>query len=603
MPRLPTHDATRGRDRVATRRVATSKSVRHFYDRLAELETRGPRRWLYVPYDQLSDAIGPLARENPGELGIVMIESPWKAARRPYHQQKLATVLTNGRHFALEQAARGVAVEMLVARERYAEVLGPFARRVGGVRMMEAAERELRHDIQPLVDDGLVEVSPHEGWLTTRAQFRAATGKPPWRMDAFYRLARRTSGVLMTHDGKPLGGKLSFDRDNREAWRGEPPVPVTPTYAVDAITTEVVELIRKHFAGHPGDLRPELIPATREDAAALWEHAKTTRLPVFGPYEDAMARSETQLFHTRVSALLNLHRLLPRTLVDDVTAMAIPLASQEGFVRQILGWREFMHHVHVETDGFRVLPTSNASTRAAGAQEALDQPGDGGYARWAKRAWPRSASTVGDGGASPSFLGARQPLPEAYWGTSSGLGCLDDVVADVWRDGYGHHITRLMVLSNLAALLDVSPRELTDWFWVAYADAYDWVVEPNVIAMGVFGVGDLATTKPYVAGAAYIDRMSDYCRFCQFDPQSTCPFTRLYWAYLARHRRRLDGNHRMLQVLRNFDARSTAERALDAATFDLVSDTLGRGEMLTEEALAPLARTRGPKSKSKPPRR
>ncbi len=556
------------------------------------------RRWLYVPYDQLSDRIGPLARERPAELGIVMVESPWKAARRPYHQQKLATVLTNGRHFLREQEARGVAVKLLTAQGPYADTLGPFARRVGGLRVMEPAERELRGDLAPLIDAGHIEVVPHEGWLTTREQFRASTAGPPWRMDAFYRGARKALRVLVTADGKPVGGKWSFDPENRKPYRGDPPVPPPLTFNVDAITAGVVDLIRTKFAAHPGELHPEHIPASLADADALWAHAKSARLPFFGPYEDAMAQRETQLFHTRISALLNLHRVLPRTLITDVAAMDLPLASQEGFIRQILGWREYMHHVHVETDGFRELgkwarPPARSSRRATG-------PGDGGYARWAGHAWPTAS---GDGGACPSVLGADRGVPPAYWGTASGFACLDGVVGDVWREGYSHHITRLMVLSNLAMLLDVSPRELTDWFWVAYTDAYDWVVEPNVLAMGTYGCGDIATTKPYIAGSAYIDRMSDYCGGCAFDPDTTCPITRLYWAYLARHEEKLEGNQRLLPVLRGLPRRSAEERALDAKTFDLVSAALDTGKRLTPAALAAVQRGTAKAPRAASPRR
>lgn len=166
------------------------------------------------------------------------------------------------------------------------------------------------------------------------------------------------------------------------------------------------------------------------------------------------------------------------------------------------------------------------------------------------------------------------------------MACLDRVVDDVWREGWSHHITRLMVLSNLAMLLDVSPRELTDWFWVAYVDAFDWVVEPNVLGMGTFAMGDLMTTKPYVSGAAYIDRMSDFCRGCRFDPKTTCPITPMYWAFLARHAPALTGNARMAMPLRSLAKRAPARRAMDAAVFDSVSRTLQAGQPLEEGATA-----------------
>lgn len=423
------------------------------------------RRWLFVPYDQLSDEVGPLATTSPRELGIVLVECPEKAARRPYHRQKLALVLSNLRHFALEQAERGVVVRHLVAPS-YRAALESF----GPVTMMRAAERELRTELAPLVESGKVTVLPHDGWLTTTEDFRAALGERAFRMDAFYRHVRQKLGVLMKN-GKPVGGRWSFDAENRSKWHGEPAAPTRPTFAVDDVSREVCDLVLAHFARHPGTLTPEALPTTAADAERAWTFAKAECLASFGPFEDAMSAGERHLFHTMISPLLNLQRLSAKRVLADVLAMDLPLASQEGFVRQILGWREYMRHVHEATDGFRVLGGT--------AQPCAEAPGDGGYGEWRGEAWTGS-TTGGDGGSLTSVLGAKGEVPKAYWGAPSGLRCLDEVVQGVWDEGYSHHITRLMVLSNIAMLLDVAPRALTDWFWVAYVDAYDWVVEPNV---------------------------------------------------------------------------------------------------------------------------
>ncbi len=550
---------------------------RHALDRLNPPPER--RRWLFVPYDQLSDRIGPLEREEPGQVGIVLVESSWKAARRPYHRQKLALVLANQRHFALEQAERGVAVRYLAVDRPYREALAPLAAELGPLRMMEPAERELRSDLAPLVEEGQIQVVPHEGWLSTPEQFRAGAGEsPPWRMDAFYRRVRRDSGILM-EEGKPVGGRFSFDSENREPWRGEPEPPEPPRFEPDEVTREVGELIESRLGRHPGELDLESLPATREDAEALWRWARESCLEHFGPYEDAMSRRSSGLFHTRISPLLNLHRLLPRQVVEETAAAEAPLASREGFVRQVLGWREFVHHVHRETDGFRRLPDRDP--------EVAPQPGDGGWGRWSGQTWGAEDREGGpDGGARPSFLGSAGPLPPAFWGRPSGLACLDGVVEDVWREGWSHHITRLMVLANLATLLDVDPRELTDWFWVAYQDAYDWVVEPNVLGMGSFAVGDLMTTKPYVSGAGYIHRMSDYCGECRFDPRRDCPITRLYWAFLARHRDRLEGNPRVALQLGSLKRRGKKRRAEDRRVFERMRERLEAGKELSPSTLA-----------------
>lgn len=512
------------------------------------------RRWLFVPYDQLTDSVGPLSALGPRDAGIVVVESGWKAGRRPYHKQKLALILANLRHFSLEQARRGVAVRHVATRGPYSAALRDIAKELGPLAVMRPAERELRLDLAPLAAEGLLEVVPHEGWITTPEQFESSQdGPPPWRMDSFYRQIRRDTGVLM-EDGRPEGGKFSFDAENRRPWKGDPPAPVPPELPLDAIKEEVLEFVEARFASHPGELDPDALTATREDAEALWAWALSECLPTFGPYEDAMSSRSPGLFHTRISFLLHVHRLLPSRVVADVAAMEAPLASREGFVRQVLGWREFVRHVHERTDGFRDL--------SGGTGAATVPPGPD----------PEPAS--------PSVLGADRPLPPAYWDAGSGLHCLDTVVGSVVRTGYSHHITRLMVLSNLATLLDVSPRELTDWFWVMYADAFDWVVEPNVLGMGTFGAGDLMTTKPYVSGAAYIHRMSDYCEGCAFDPTKDCPITSLYWSYLDRHEHRLSGIPRMRLPLASMRGRDGDARKRDRRVFDEVSRSLAAGETL-----------------------
>jgi deoxyribodipyrimidine photolyase-related protein len=211
-------------------------------------------------------------------------------------------------------------------------------------------------------------------------------------------------------------------------------------------------------------------------------------------------------------------------------------------------------------------------------------PGDGGFARWRGRAVVATQVADGvDGGACPSVLGAVAPVPPAFWGAESGLACLDRVVADVWREGWSHHITRLMVLSNIATLLGISPRELSDWFWVAYIDAFDWVVEPNVLGMGTYGVGGLMTTKPYVSGGAYIHRMSNYCGGCRFDPARNCPVTALYWDFMARHEALLRKNVRTSGAIAGLSRRTDTQRARDHQVAERVRARFQAGEVVERE--------------------
>ena len=534
-------------------RLNTSGPQSRFRKELARHpEAPGARHWSFVLYDQLSEELGALGRLPPEQVGIVLIESQWKAQRRPYHKQKLALLLSSQRHFALEQARRGVAVRYLSGRGSYREQLLPLIDELGPLEVMRPAEREMRRHLEPLICKGLLKEQAHDGWLTDTRDFERATkGKATWRMDAFYRGVRKRYGVLLDGAKKPLGGKWSHDADNRRPWRGDPPAPTPPRFEPDPITAEVCEMIAKHYAAHPGRLLPETIAATQEQVDTLWRWVRAECMPHFGPYEDAMSLRSRQLFHGRISGLLNLHRLLPKRVVSDVEAMDIPLNSKEGFIRQVLGWREFVRHIHEVSEGFTDT-----------GQGEPERPAD------------------------PNFLGAHRALPEAFWGeVRSGFACLDQAVKEVWEDAYTHHINRLMVLSNWATLLDVSPRALTDWFWVGFEDAYDWVVEPNVLGMGTFALGERMVTKPYVSGSAYIHRMSDYCGGCAFDAKRSCPMTSMSWAFLERHQEALESNPRMRIIMAALRKRDPERKAEDVERFERVSAALSEGIELTPGGL------------------
>lgn len=574
-----------------------------FFSRLKELQKKREkneakdvkRRWVYVAYDQLSHEMGPLAEggdppDDADAWGAVLVENPAKAQRRPYHQHKLALLLANHRHFALELEERQIAVRYVVHAGTYAEGLRTVLDDTGPLCMLRPAERELREDLRELVEAGDLKSLRHPGWLTRPDDFEDAVGHHKrWRMDAFYRLVRQRTGVMMTDDDKPEGGRYSFDGDNRESWPGDPPAPDLPSFEHDDVTGEVLELVANDFGHHPGRPFVDHLPTTRKHAEDLWEWAKTECMEHFGPYEDAISKSARTLFHTRVSPLVNLHRLRPKTLLDDVVALDIPINSKEGFVRQLLGWREFVHHVHERTDGFRSWETKGYKRIDVDSAKAS---GTGGYERWAEangEKAPKSKAGQGFGGSLTNHLNIEARLPLAFWRGAaedesvepSGLHCLDHVVDAVWDEGYSHHITRLMVLSNIALLLDVNPREITDWFWVAYADAYDWVVEPNVLGMGVFAAGDLMTTKPYVAGSGYISKMGDSCDACAFNPKTNCPLRELYWAFLERHKKTLNKVDRMRLPMASLEKRSNEKRKDDEKLFDWVQSTLGEGKTLT----------------------
>jgi deoxyribodipyrimidine photolyase-related protein len=513
------------------------------------------RRWIYIPYDRYTDRIGPLTEQAASDTGIVIVESTAKALRRPYHKKKLTLLISNMRHFALEQQLRGVSVLYHFSEKSHGQALLELQskHRIHALTCMIPAERELRLDLSIAQQDGLsLNFVPDETWASTRQDFLDTYGpyKPgkSYVMDHFYRRMRQKTEVLM-QNAKPVGGRFSFDADNRKPYKGEVNVPKAPDYPPDAITSEVIDFVESRYGHHFGTTDHFDLPCTQSDCDRLWRFFLDHQLDYFGQFEDAMRDDHGQLFHSKVSALLNLGRLLAPHLIRDVADRAAkgqaPLASCEGFIRQILGWREFMRHVHEQTDGFRLLKGHVPQEKRSRPQEVSPNQTEPEASAYKPR-----ASSDPYAGATPSALHASLPLPAVYWGVESGLHCIDTVVAQVIQDGWSHHITRLMILSNLATLCGFSPRELTDWFWFAYVDAYDWVVEPNVLGMATYADGGLTATKPYVSGAAYINRMSNFCGHCRYDPKKStgpdsCPFTALYWTFLERNESSLSANFRL----------------------------------------------------------
>ena len=533
--------------------VSAANRTGAFGDALHDVVPSDAEMWVWLSYDQLNVAF--LESIEYEKVGVVLIESSEKANRRPYHQQKLGALLSNQRHFALELQSSGIPVLYLLSDAGYGAVVEHVSSSFGPLHCFTHAERELRQEVEHAIASGVLIEHPHPGWLTPRSWFVESVGEtPPFRMDAFYRKVRQQTGWMM-EEGKPVGGKYSYDAENRFPWKGEPAAPEVPVYGKNAIDEEVEALIRAKYAEHPGNVDLAAQPTSKDELEQALRFAMDC-LPNFGTYEDAMSEKSRGLFHSRLATLVNLHRVMPSRIVEAALSSKAPINSVEGFVRQMI-WREYVHHIHDVTDGFRTLEVERSTTvRGAGWDGfETDDPED-----------------------HPDHLQQGHALPMAYWGETSGLRCLDAAVQSVMEDGWTHHIPRLMVLSNVANLLDVNPRQLTDWFHAAFIDAYDWVVEPNVLGMGTFSLGTAMMTKPYVAGSAYINRMSDHCKSCQFHHKKTCPMTRLYWAYLNRHAESFSGNHRMAIAMKNVARRADEEKALDAATFEHVRTTLAAGQ-------------------------
>ena len=560
-----------------------SDFLRSMYARYPSAADAARHPWIFLPYDRLNDRLGAVA-DHP-DAGIILVESHAKGRNRPYHRKKVMLVLSNQRHFALELLESGRPVIYVNAPESFGEQLHAIQARfgLGPILTTSPAERELRKDLQAAERQGLrLDYQPDTAWLSTEGDWDHVFGKPTrgrqYLMERFYRHMRQSSRLLMERDGSFSGGKLSFDEQNRERYRGQIPVPERPVFRVDDITLEVAEMIDRLTPDTLGSAEGFDLPVTAKDIASLWQFALKRLLPFFGPYEDAMHSEEPILFHSAMSGLLNLSRLLPGEMLMDVEADfragKVPLASAEGFIRQILGWREFMRHMHRVTDGFRTL------------EQAPDPPANRSANSYSAMLVKEINPAAPDRPAAPSALDAHLPLPPAYWGQRSGMFCLDTVVGQVMRTGWSHHITRLMVLSNLAVLCGFSPRELTDWFWISYIDAYDWVVEPNVLGMATFADGGLTATKPYVSGAAYINRMSNYCGKCDLDPKKatgpgSCPFTALYWSFLERHSALLSSNQRMRMPYNTLAKKPASERIALRERAERAITQLEAGEIIS----------------------
>jgi deoxyribodipyrimidine photolyase-related protein len=371
-----------------------------------------------------------------------------------------------------------------------------------------------------------LEVCEDRHFFCTVRDFAAhAKGRKSLRLEYFYRELRQRHGVLM-HEGQPIGGQWNFDADNREAFGPEGPGPVPPraTFKPDALTREVLALVETRFAQHPGSLESFAWPVTRDQALQALRLFIEQRLPLFGRYEDAMWPGEPWLYHSQLAAALNLKLLTAREVVHAAEAAyragKAPLESAEGFIRQILGWREFVRGIY-----WTQMP---------------------GYLE-------RNA------------LDARQDLPAWYWTGRTDMACLRDVITQTLAHGYAHHIQRLMVTGLFALLLGVRPPQVHAWYLSVFVDAVEWVELPNTLGMSQYGDGGLLASKPYVATGRYIQRMGGPCAGCRYDPaqrtgERACPFTTLYWDFLMRHEKLLARNARMALQVKNVARLSPAER-------------------------------------------
>jgi deoxyribodipyrimidine photolyase-related protein len=496
---------------------------------------RSARRLLFVLGDQLDAKMGALAELDRKRDAVLMAEVREEAEHVPSHRQRTTLFLSAMRHFALELIDRGYRVRYVRLDDRgntgslgselgrAIETLGPAIVQVvrPGDHRVEARIRRAaqQHDVPlQIVEDAsfTCPLAEFDAW--------ASDGRKELVMEFFYRERRRALNVLIDEDGKPLGGQWNFDEQNRQAFKSAPDVPRPYRPRPDDVTREVMQLVERTWPDAPGRMDGFHWPVTRREAHRALRDFVEVRLQNFGTYEDAMWAGEPVLFHSRLSSSLNLKLLRPRECIDAALAVyeegRVALNDTEGFVRQIIGWREFIRGIYY--------------------REGPDYPRRNG-------------------------LDHHGALPDFYWTGGTEMNCMKHCLSEVLTDAWGHHIPRLMVLGNFALIAGVHPSAINDWFLAMYVDAVDWVTAPNVIGMSQHADGGVVGTKPYAGSANYINRMSNYCAACRYDPKTrtgddACPFNTFYWDFMIRHRRRFARNRRMGLALKNVDRLDEADR-------------------------------------------
>ncbi|PSO90564.1 MAG: cryptochrome/photolyase family protein [Cyanobacteria bacterium SW_10_48_33] len=474
---------------------------------------------IWILGDQLSTGQAALesCEAKRQQTPIILIESRSYARQRPYHRQKLVLVWSAMRHFAETLRSQGWRVTYEIA-EDFESPLKRWIEKnqISELRVMSPNDRPFAQLIENLELRCQLTLVPNNHFLWSVEEFQTwANSRKRLLMEDFYREGRKRFDVLMAGD-EPVGGKWNLDKQNRKPPKGKFNPPEALWFEPDEITQEVIDEVKSSDFSTYGEAESFRWGVTRQQALAALDHFVQKRLPTFGPYQDAMVTGQETMWHAMLSPYLNLGLLQPMEVIEAVESAYyendLELNSVEGFIRQVLGWREYMHGIYHYMDA--------------------DYP-------------------------EKNWFNHTQPLPKFYWDSSkTDMNCLHQIVSQVEKMGYAHHIQRLMVLSNFALIAGVSPQQIEDWFHSAFVDGYDWVMQTNVIGMGQFADGGVLASKPYASSANYINKMSDYCGDCTYNPKNrtgekACPFNFFYWDFLARHREQLKLQGRMNLVLGN----------------------------------------------------
>jgi deoxyribodipyrimidine photolyase-related protein len=502
--------------------------------------------------DQLSDTISSLENVRKDDV-ILICEVMEEATYVQHHPKKIAFLFSAMRHFSEKLKSKGYNVRYVTLDDALNS--GSFEGEVrralketGAHHLVITEPGEYRlAELFKSWDKTLgvpADIRPDNRFLCSIGEFKEWAGqRKSLRMEYFYREMRKKYNILLNKDGSPSGGAWNFDKENRKPPPGSLASPRRISHRKDTITNEVLELVKSRFSHHFGNLEPFHYAVTREQALIELNHFIDELLPDFGNYQDAMVMGEPYLYHSLISSYLNAGLLLPLEIcVSAENAYRLgkaPLNAVEGFIRQILGWREYVRGIYW-----------------------LYMPDYG----------------------EMNYLGADKPLPEFYWTAETKMSCVAEAVRHTRDHAYSHHIQRLMVTGNFALLAGLDVKQVQEWYLAVYSDAYEWVEMPNTLGMALFGDGGLMGSKPYAASGKYIRKMSNFCNSCQYEPNEmtsdqACPFNALYWDFMARNRAKLAGNQRLTYIYGTWDKFKPEKQKIIRNKAAEIIDKMQRGSL------------------------